>query len=724
LLQGGGKMYAKLNKLLNGSKSGEKGAALILALILVAVGSLMVLPLLNFIGSSYMTTDRVYDEKAKELYAADAGARAALLRIQKGDRLPEIGSILRSEPDDIENPINGKEVYYEISKINPEPFGAAEVYEIASYAGNTSITTHTLIVDFFKTFTRNAITSPGTFETKKSNEISGIVQASNGDNNYTPIDGFISAILITNGGSGYNPANPPVIDINPKKNAAAIAIVKDQVITGINIIDGGSGYTSPVVTITDSTGSGAKALAIVSDGTITEIKVLKGGSNYSFSPTIDISDPTGSGAKFSATVENGVVTGAIMNAGGEGYVAPLITFIDNKGKNATATAVVNGGKIVDIILTDGGYGYSPGTTVAIEGGEGTGASAHAVIVEGEIIDVVVDAQGIGYTSPTVSIIDVSSQTASAKAVLGNGQDKDKIVSITLVNPGSGYDPANPPSVTISSSPGGNNASAEIVGIMDGKITAINITNSGSGYTTAPVVLIDPPPAATGSGATAITTVMNSDAPSVDSAEIKNFWPSNPDNPGTNMVQEYYFKQVKNLGLAPITNDRVVLNNTSGPLYLAPASGTVTLDTNGEEVTLADTTGDRILYVDGIIEFAKDSNLNLNGYTIFSTSNDDAAIYFRTNIEFGGPGALIANGGINFQPNLSNSQYIYIMSLNKTVNMQPSKGNFVGSIAGNVFVNLQPNCTITWADPSDLNINLPGGEEHELLFDSIADWIIK
>jgi len=93
------------------------------------------------------------------------------------------------------------------------------------------------------------------------------------------------------------------------------------------------------------------------------------------------------------------------------------------------------------------------------------------------------------------------------------------------------------------------------------------------------------------------------------------------------------------------------------------------------------------------------------------------------------GALIAVGGINFQPKGNNPQYIYVMSLNGTVRLAPMN-EFVGSVAAPEVVvqsgSDKKDPRITWADPNQLDppLNLPYGEISGLLLSGFVSWIIK
>jgi FtsP/CotA-like multicopper oxidase with cupredoxin domain len=98
--------------------------------------------------------------------------------------------------------------------------------------------------------------------------------------------------------------------------------VASPIIASVTVTAPGTGYTAPVVTISDVTvgAKGATALATVdpTTGAITAIDVISVGSGYA-APTVTITDPTGTGAAATATVysqptEVGMVP-AIKNAG-------------------------------------------------------------------------------------------------------------------------------------------------------------------------------------------------------------------------------------------------------------------------------------------------------------------------------------------------------------------------------------------------------------------------
>jgi len=73
-------------------------------------------------------------------------------------------------------------------------------------------------------------------------------------------------------------------------------------ITAINVTNGGSGYTSaPTVTIAGGRGSGATATATVSGGAVTGVTIVSGGTNYDSAPRVTFTGGGGTGATATAT---------------------------------------------------------------------------------------------------------------------------------------------------------------------------------------------------------------------------------------------------------------------------------------------------------------------------------------------------------------------------------------------------------------------------------------
>ncbi len=116
-------------------------------------------------------------------------------------------------------------------------------------------------------------------------------------------------------------------------------------------------------------------------------------------------------------------------------------------------------------------------------------------------------------------------------------------------------------------------------------------------------------------------------------------------------------------------------------------------------------------------FPGDFTLDLNYHTIYVDGNPEGsnAIDIGPRCHIIGQGCIIAQGDINFMPNMDISDdedFVFVMSIDGEVNFQPL-ADFHGSVAGNVEINLQPGCTLTHTWPktdADGNIllNFPVG----------------
>ena len=117
----------------------EKGAAMVLALVLLLIGGLIATPLLAHMGTGIIAGE-VYEKRTAELYAADAGVEDAIWRIQSNnltfdeDNPAHLGPLT----------VNGRSVQVEIYREDLDPTCGEELtYQILSTAatfdgGNTA----------------------------------------------------------------------------------------------------------------------------------------------------------------------------------------------------------------------------------------------------------------------------------------------------------------------------------------------------------------------------------------------------------------------------------------------------------------------------------------------------------------------------------------------------------------------------------------------------------
>ncbi|MEW6418139.1 MAG: hypothetical protein AB1480_08465 [Nitrospirota bacterium] len=146
----------------------------------------------------------------------------------------------------------------------------------------------------------------------------------------TPMEAFQDTPVVN--GMAY-----PYLDVEPKAYRFRILSVGNDrffnlqlyqatgIVSGIQLLSGGSGYTNPTVTLAGgTTGTPATATATVVNGAVTAITLNTVGSGYTTAPTVNITDPnpaaTGAGA--TATVYTGLTEVGMIPAadGREGGV--------------------------------------------------------------------------------------------------------------------------------------------------------------------------------------------------------------------------------------------------------------------------------------------------------------------------------------------------------------------------------------------------------------------
>jgi FtsP/CotA-like multicopper oxidase with cupredoxin domain len=283
---------------------------------------------------------------------------------------------------------------------------------------------------------------------------------------------------------------PPVVNITGGNgtNATGLATVQAGVVTAIMVTNGGSGYNStPDVNITGMDGSGATASATIT-GSVNAFILTNGGSGYTSAPLVDLIGD-GTGATASATI-TGTVSSLTFGTAGANYTTPVVTFSGGGGSGASANAT---GSVDNVtVMVSGGNYNTP--VVIFSGGGGSGAGANAT---GSVDNITVMTSGTGYLSPNVTISDSLGGTGSGATATAINDSNGNITSITVTALGSGY---TAPVVTIIDDAGigsGATATATI------SITGVTLLSGGTGYTSAPTVIITD---SAGSGATATATI--------------------------------------------------------------------------------------------------------------------------------------------------------------------------------------------------------------------------
>ena len=137
----------------------QSGAALVLTLVLLLVGGLVIPPLLGFMFGGLIQGE-VYERRAAELYAADAGVEDALWKIQnEAGGLPcNLSSPPKTYPEEGDPifEVNGRSVEVSIRYIDGQTYGInstgigdgsgtrVEAYAVSVYGNYTDITDNVL----------------------------------------------------------------------------------------------------------------------------------------------------------------------------------------------------------------------------------------------------------------------------------------------------------------------------------------------------------------------------------------------------------------------------------------------------------------------------------------------------------------------------------------------------------------------------------------------------
>jgi hypothetical protein len=287
------------------------------------------------------------------------------------------------------------------------------------------------------------------------------------------VDGKLVNILVKNTGSGYQTNFVPKVTIDSQNGQNASAITLINGIKNLNLLSGGSGYTStnpPLVTFTEPPAGGSipVAQAIVDDatGSVTQVRVLNSGSGYLTPPKVKFVNPGGAKISRKALIDadGKIIPGSLeILHGGNGYSTPPLIYVDSPTAEGSNRAILQ-----------------------------------AVLTDGQVSGFIVLTRGNGYTfEPRVQIIDpVGAQILDVN--VSNGS----VINIELLTGGSGY--IDPPSVyivdnrrDINGIPYGGTGAKATATVFNGSITDINITAFGTGYSAdePPTVFIAPPPEA-------------------------------------------------------------------------------------------------------------------------------------------------------------------------------------------------------------------------------------
>jgi autotransporter-associated beta strand protein len=338
-----------------------------------------------------------------------------------------------------------------------------------------------------------------------------------------------------------NISNAGTITVNSNNTSAPTLVVNGTMSGTGNIVDnGGVNFTSTVATSVSGVISGSGFVAQNGSG----VAALGGANTYTGTTTIN-----------SGTIQAG-------NANALGFGGA------NIGVNApVAVAIVNSTGTLDL---DGQFLNKP---VVLNGGTLTNSSNSAAGISSGVSGFTLTSAGSGVTSNAATVSGGGGSGASAQLLLG--------VTAANVSVTAGGSYFAVPSVTITGGGGtGATATAILSGGTSGALTGFTITNSGSGYSSAPIFTL-----ASNNATTAATVATNannfiavgaqallagtgfSSTPTVAASGVDTVTPTLTAVINTVSVQAS--STINGVGA-------VVLNGVNG----AASSGTVTLDLDG------------------------------------------------------------------------------------------------------------------------------------------------
>ena len=281
----------------------------------------------------------------------------------------------------------------------------------------------------------------------------------------TTIYGIVSGITIVDGGSGYEEGDVITITGNGSDAQAIVSSIKESPISALTVNTIGHGYQlNTEATINNSGTGGTGFLFEVSElantytvtsgantytvGEVSRLSIINRGEGYFKKPTVTLEDTTISSL---GLLSNNLIT--IVNAGSNYGVGNTLIFTGGAGANAAGQiASVTETTTFDLLFEDGFQMKADGSYYDIIKNEDW-------LVKGPIKRIELTNFGTGYTSANLPSITISTTTgSSANLIATNIQGKSANVSIDTSN--------------------------NITGI--GSIRAVQITNFGINYSAANV----------------------------------------------------------------------------------------------------------------------------------------------------------------------------------------------------------------------------------------------
>lgn len=301
-------------------------------------------------------------------------------------------------------------------------------------------------------------------------------------------------------------------------------------VSSVSVVNKGVGYPASGVTAAFPAPppGGTQATATVQTAStqrVNSVTVNSPGAGYPNTGVVaTFSDPPAGGVRATGNVTTGTFGNAVsavtVTSGGGGYPASGVTAAfsapPSGGTQATGNVVIETTKKVNAVtVTNTGSGYSAATTMTFAAPAAKGIRATGSVIIGSALkvgSVTVNSGGcydnvnVVFSAPQLpgGVQATGSENRTNDATCSSGR---RITSINISNAGSGY--TSPPSISFT---GGtvHVAGSFTVNMttVTGVITGINVTNPGSGYTSAPAITLGNTGGGSGAAFTAALTDTN------------------------------------------------------------------------------------------------------------------------------------------------------------------------------------------------------------------------
>ena len=268
----------------------------------------------------------------------------------------------------------------------------------------------------------------------------------------------LESVLLSNTG-------PEAVKLGAVQVANAVATVQNGVVTQLVLAQGdtgGANYTYPPQVVFGGPGTGAAATAIIQGGKVTGFNIINGGSGYSTAPTVTLASGC-LDSKYHSTVELNDLNGLGGTFGGLSMLTynDFIRFLNN-----AADIIVGSQKQIasNVTATDYTYNQASPSTILFNGANTNAAN----------IRVGMTVEGVGVPAGTV-VQAIPKATATAVKNPSNG---NWTISVDQGPENTGYLASGLPNVVITGDGSGATGTAT-VDPASGKVTSISLTYSST-----------------------------------------------------------------------------------------------------------------------------------------------------------------------------------------------------------------------------------------------------